>query len=56
MGFHKFFSPLEYGITKCKTKQIDEINIIFFSNGLNGFANNSYKNIGIRYHGVDGVG
>jgi hypothetical protein len=56
MGFHKIFSPLGDGIANFKTKQIDNINIIFFSIGLNGLAKNSYKSIMICSSGVNGVG
>jgi hypothetical protein len=45
MGSHKILSPLEYGIMKCKTKQIDDVSIILLSIGLNGLAKHAYMNM-----------
>jgi hypothetical protein len=56
MGSLKILSPFEYGITTSKTKWIDDICIVLFSIGLNGLAKNSYMNIEIHSHDVDGVG
>ncbi len=55
MGFHKMISPLGYGFAKSKTKQIDDINIIILSIGLNDLTKNLYMNINICSRGVDGV-
>jgi hypothetical protein len=49
MGFHKILSPFRYGIAKCETKQIDDINIILFTIGLNGLVKHAYMNIWIRF-------
>ncbi len=48
-------SPLGYGFAKSKTKQIDDINIIILSIGLNDLTKNLYMNINICSRGVDGV-
>jgi hypothetical protein len=56
MVSHKNFSPFEYGIVKCETKQIDDINVILFTIGLNGFTKHAYMNIWIHSHIVNGVG
>ncbi len=53
-GFHKILSPFGYGIMKCKTKLINDINIILFSIGLNGLAKNAYMSIEIRSCNVNG--
>jgi hypothetical protein len=42
MSFDQIVSPFKYGIAKCKTKHIDDVNIIFFSIGLNCLAKNMY--------------
>jgi hypothetical protein len=56
MGFHKILSTLRYGITKCKTKQIDDVNIIPFSNGMYSLVKNASMNILIHSYIVNGVG
>jgi len=53
MDFHKKNSTFRFGIIKCKTKQIDNINIVFFSISLNGLAKNLYMNIKIYSYNVD---
>jgi hypothetical protein len=55
MNFHKIFSPFRCGIVRVK-KHIDDIYAILLAIGLNGFVKNSYMNIGIYSHDVDGVG
>jgi hypothetical protein len=56
MHSHKIFSPFEYGITKGKTKQIDNIYVHLFPISLNGLVEGSYMGIEIRSCYVNGIG
>jgi hypothetical protein len=55
MNSHKIISPFRYVIVKHKTKQIDNIYIMFLPIGLNGLVKNSYMGIRIHPYSVDGI-